>query len=136
MGERDGRSGFSLLELTTALFVLTLGLFGAVQMFQLGLAKMRVVNEAGIAVRAVQNEIETLRSLPFSELGDVQSGPFISETPETANLVNASTSVSIRDYGEPETALKEVTVRIVWAGEHGRTIKKVQTTLIADKGIE
>jgi hypothetical protein len=122
-----------MLELTLALFILTVGVFGMIQMFHFGIAKMRTVNEANLAMRAIQNEMETLRALPFSELQDVAGGPFVSDSGEADKLMNAEPLVTIRDHGDPALRLKEVTVRVAWTGEHGRRIEKRVSTLIADK---
>ena len=122
----------ALLELTTAIFVLIVGVFGVLQMFHYGLDTARAINEANVAVRTLQNEIETLRSLPFAQLEDIDKGAFRSFTPEATKLVNVRTTATIT--AEPDVpGLKRVTVRIGWTGERGRTIRKELTTLIAAK---
>ncbi len=126
-------SGVTLIELTAALFVLTVGMFGVIQMYHYGLGKMHALNESAVAMEAIQNEIETLRSLPFSQLRNTDSGPFVSETPTLASLVNATPSVTIKDFAAGPKRLKEVTVSIRWTGENGRTIEKKVTTLIGDR---
>lgn len=125
------RGGFSLVELTCAVFVLTVGVFGVIQMFYFGLNKVRALSDAEVAVRAIQNEVEVLRALPFPELGSGTVG-FRSETPETERFVNVKLEVRIEDTG---AALKKVTVSIAWAGDNGRRVEKSVTTLIADRGI-
>jgi len=127
-------SGFALVELIAALFILTIGMFGVIQMYHFGMAKMHAMNESAVAIRAVRNEVETLRAVPFDELRNVEAGPFRSETPAVAELVNVVPAVAIKDYGDGTQRLKEVTVAIEWTGEHGRLIRKSVTTLIADKG--
>lgn len=126
------RRGFTLLEMATALFVIMVGLFGAIHLYQVGLAKARALDETQSALGAIQNEIETLRALPFDriETGDA----FRSASPELERLMNARPTVKVRDYPGSEGRLKEVTVGVRWSGEHGRTIDKSVTTLIADKG--
>ncbi len=128
------RDGFALIELITALFILTIGMFGVIQMYHFGLAKMQAMNESAVAIRAVRNEVETLRAIPFDKLQNVEAAPFRSETPAMAELVNVVPAVAIKDYDGRAKRLKEVTVAITWTGEHGRTIKKSVTTLVADKG--
>jgi Tfp pilus assembly protein PilV len=128
------RAGTTLIELVAALFVITIGLFGVIEMYHFGINKIHALNEYKIAMRAVQNEIETLRALPFSELRNTDDGEFRSDTPEVATLVNATPAVTITDYAEGEKQLKHVEVSVKWTGEHGRTIEKRVTTLIADKG--
>ena len=126
-------AGFMLIELTMAFSILTVGLFGVVAMYNFGTAKLDALRESTIALRAIENELETLRARPYAALGNITDGPFISETPQLTALVNARPSVTIRDYGEGTLRLKEVTVRVVWTGEHGRRIEKSVVTLIGDK---
>jgi len=127
------RAGFSLLEFTVATLVLTLGTAGVVQLYHVGMAKTRALGEAATAMTAIQNEIETLRTLPFDALRATESGPFVSETPALSNLPEARGTVVIKDYDASPSGLKQVTVRLRWLGENGRTIEKSLTTLIADK---
>ena len=127
------QSGVTLLELTAALFVLTVGMFGVIRMYHFGLNKMHALNESAVAMRAIQNEVETLRSMPFSELRDTDRDHFVSDTPALSRLVNASPSVTVNDFPRGPKRLKEVTVSIRWTGENGRTIEKKLTTLIGDK---
>ena len=125
-----GSAGFTLLELSCAIFILTIGVFGVIEMFYFGLNKVRALSEADVAMRAVQNEVEVLRGVPFAELG-IETTGFRSVTPETERLMNATPEVRIEDAG---TALKKVVVSIAWTGENGRRVEKGVTTLIADKG--
>ena len=74
------QSGVTLLELTAALFVLTVGMFGVIQMYHFGLDKMHALNESAVAMEAIQNEVETMRSLPYSELRNNNRALFVSET--------------------------------------------------------
>ena len=125
------RAGIALVELVTALFVLTAGLFGAMQMYHFCLSKTRALNESALALHTLANELETVRALPFAELKNGEALPFRSRTPALEELVNAEGTVRIEDYAP---GLKQVTVRIRWTGEHGRTVAKQLVTLIADKG--
>ena len=93
-----------------------------------------MLSEANLAMRAIQNEVETLRAAPFTALENVENGPFRSGSAGADRLVNAQRQVTIRDYGDGSLGLKEVTVYLAWTGEHGRTIRKSVTTLIGDKG--
>jgi len=125
--------GLSLIELSAALFVLTVGMMGMVQMYHFAIAKMHAMNETKVAIRAIQNEIETLRSVPFDELRNGETAELCSETPAVENLVDVRPTVTISDYGDSKRPLKEVTVTVRWTGEHGRAIARSATTLIADR---
>ncbi|MCP4645744.1 MAG: hypothetical protein GY851_35190 [bacterium] len=140
-GPRDGltrrrldRAGVSLLEMVTAIFVLTVGVLGVVQMFHYGIDKTHTVHEANLATRALRNEIETLRAVPFRELTDTENAPFRSVTPELAKLMNATPAVTIESDPGGTLGLKQITVSLAWTGEHGRTVRKQLVTLVADRG--
>ena len=130
---RNATVGFSLIELVAALFVLSVGLLGTVQVYHFGLDKIRAVRENAIATRAVQNEVETLRALPYSRLSDRENAPFLSSTPDLDRLVNATPAVAVRPCADPALRVKEVTVSLRWTGDNARTMKRAVTTLIADK---
>lgn len=123
--------GAVLVEMMCAIFIITVGVFGALQMYSLALGGAKAVNEYGIAGRALTNEIETLRVLPFERLENGRH-PFQSKTPDLKRLVRNSTSVEIADYpGTPD--LKSIKTVVRWTGEHGRIIEKQLSTLIARK---
>ena len=129
---RNASLGASYLELTASLFILSVGILGSFQLFHFTMDRMRVVKEDGIAVRAVQNEIEWLRSRSFAEvaLGD---GPFTSSTPETAQLVNVQSSVKVDLFSSVRPDLKRVEATLTWRGDQGRTVTRTVVTLLADK---
>lgn len=130
---RRPRSGFSLIELTCALFVITTGIFGVIQLYTLGLDKTKAANEYAIARTAIDNELETLRALPFEELKSGTAKSFRSRTPALEKLVNAKGIVVITDRTGDTRGLKQVEVILRWKGEYGRLIEKSMTTLIARK---
>lgn len=130
---RNPRAGFSLAELMCALFVISAGLMGSLQMYMIAMDKTRAMHETAIAMQAILNEAETLRALPFRDITDGEHA-FRSVTPEVERLKDAVCRARITGRGEAGVALKEVTVEIRWRGEHGRLIEKRIVTLIAEKG--
>ena len=125
--------GFALMEATAALFVAAVGLFGVFQMYDYGAQTLRTIQEHTIASRALQNEVESLRGLPFERLEPGTRLDFVSATPEAARLFRAKAWVDILDREEAGGELLQVTVSLRWTGEHGRRIKRTVTTLIARK---
>jgi len=122
--------------MVVALFLLTSGMLSAIQVYHVGVGKTKATAETATALAAVVNELETLRAQPFESLHEADAAPFISEAPELGNLPDAHASVTIRAYGDPRLALKEVTARVRWCGEHGRLIEKRMTTLMGRQGEE
>lgn len=124
--------GASYLELTASLFILSVGILGSFQLFHFTLDRMRVVKEDGIAMCAVQNEIEWLRARPFEEIA-LGEGPFASSTPETSQLVNAQSRVQVDFVNPMQPDLKRVEAIVTWRGDQGRTVTRRVVTLLADK---
>ena len=95
--------------------------------------KIIVIGEYAAADLAIENEIETLRALPFAALGVGESQSFLSNTPAAAKLPKSEGRVSISDRSGNTLGLRQVTVRFSWTGEHGRKIQRQSTTIIANK---
>ncbi len=128
-------AGFSLLELTAALFVLAIGLLGTLQMYNVLAAKLLYVQETEVAGRLLNTEIETLRAMPFAQLSDRENTPFVSQPAGAENLVNLTTRLSIQPDPSANLHLKHITATVLWTGENGRTIAKSAATLIANKEV-
>lgn len=126
--------GFMMIEATAALFVAAVGIFGVIEMMQVGSRALHVAQEHTIAGRALQNEIETLRGLPFDDLELGKRHEFVSNTPELAKLIHVKTHVSVRDPDGAEGRLLEVRVRLRWTTQHARRVERSVTTLIARRG--
>ncbi len=130
---RARRAGYTLVELVAALSVFSVGLLGTVTSYHFAVDRIRTMRESAIAMRAVQNEMETLRALPYAALTDRTDAPLASVNPDLDQLVWAAPTVTIRSYLDGALPVKEVTVAVVWRGDNGRPIRKSITTLIADK---
>ncbi len=127
------RGGFALLEASTALFIAVTGLFGAFQMFQYGVDKIRVIHEYRIAARAIENELETLRAQPFDALEAAADCPFLSVTPEVAALPALRARSAIRPDSVAPARLKEVSITLLWRTENGRQVERRLTALISKR---
>jgi len=125
------QSGIALLEMTAALFILVVGLFGAFNLYYVGLSKLRTLDEAAIAQQALQNELETLRSTPFASLA-VGERPFVNIAPECAQLHLAETKVTISPGPDGIAGLKRADLSIRWITENGRRAERSVTTLIGE----
>lgn len=125
------KSGFALLEATAALFVATVGLSSIVHLYQFGTDRLRTVQERNLALRMLRNEMEYRRAVPWEDLTPVKSQPFATQPPELSHLYGARTAVDIVKLPEFSDSLRRITVRIVWASEHGRRVDEELTTLVA-----
>lgn len=127
MDIRNNR-GFSLLELTCAIFVVTVAGFGSIQLYSVGMSKIVMMREYDVATAELRNEVERLRSLPFEAVSDAMA---VSEA-SVARATLAEPRMSIK-ASERAPGLKEVVVTLNWQSRGGRSITRELTTLIADK---
>ena len=123
------REGFTLLELTCALFVITVAGFGALQLYSTAMDRIVDMRDYDVAAEILRNEIETLRALPFNEIHDHMAAR--SGTPALESLHKPELTVAVRPGAYP--ALKEVTVTLRWQVRQGRQVTRALTTLLADR---
>ena len=126
---RSRNSGYVLVEMTSALFVLTVGVLGTMRAYDYGIDSIRAMRESSLAMQRVQNEIETLRALPFGALQDGAR----EEPIEDADLANASLHVELSPDSSASPHLKQVLVTVSWTAENGRRASRSGVTLIAEK---
>ena len=130
---RRGSAGAAMVEVVTALFIVTFGIFSVLTMYHVGMANTRAIREHDLVMSALQNELDGLRAAPSDCLPKDWNGDFRATKPNLPNLVNLRPHLRIRPFAEGRADLLEVTVSIRWTGEHGRLIEKSLTTLIAEK---
>ncbi len=125
------RTGFTLIELVTAMGVLGIGVFAIITSFNYGLDRVRAMQEMHTAQTAAQNQLERLRAVPFEELkvAEHESMPL---GPALQRLVKVQMEKSVRMHGEPRLGLREVEVRVSWVGDGGRPMHAAALTLIGD----
>ena len=128
---RSRNAGFSLLEFTCALFVITVAGFGSIQLYSIGMSQIAMMREYDEATATLRNEVEHLRALPFASLAD---GMAASSTP--ADLETLHEPVLTIKVSERAPGLRKVAVVLTWQSRGGRSITRELTTLIADKGGE
>ncbi|MCC6143412.1 MAG: hypothetical protein IT368_06370 [Candidatus Hydrogenedentes bacterium] len=122
--------GFTLLELTVSLFVVTAGVFGAIQLYLHTLDGSRALDEYAIAHRILSAEMETLRALPSADLAEGHGMAFFDPSPEIDKLMHAAPAIDVTAVPEVP-GLFEVHVHISWTGQHGRRIEKALVSYIA-----
>jgi len=130
-GARARNGGFSLLELTCAIFVVTVAGFGSIQLYSLGMGKITMMREYDMATVTLRNEVERLRAMPFASITD---GMAVSAPPATLETLYEP-ALAIKT-SERAPGLKEVALALTWQSRGGRSITRELTTLIADKGAE
>ncbi len=133
MNQRLRRTGFTLIELVTAMGVLGIGVFAIVTSFHYGVEKVRAMQEMHTAQTVAQNQLECMRATPFEKLAEVEHDP-MPATPALERLVKVQMERSVRVYGEPKLGLRDVEVRVSWVGDGGRPMQASARTLIGDKG--
>lgn len=132
MRKRRRQKGFTLLELTCALFVITIAGFGAIQLYSLGMDHIMMMREYDVSTEVLRNAVEQLRAQPFTALED---GMALGATsPAMECLHNAELNVGVSVPPDAPPGLKAVHVALAWQSLHGRKIERALDTLVADHG--
>lgn len=126
-------AGTSLLELSCALFLVTLGVFGALTLHAQAMSGTRGLHQTAVAFDALRNELETLRATNFDALKLGTAQAFRSDLALLERLVDGAGSVDIEATPLPD--LVQVTARVAWTGDTGRRIEQRLTTRIARRGL-
>jgi hypothetical protein len=127
------RAGLAMVEMVTALFIVSFGVFSVLTMYHVGISKARALKSHQQVMNALQNEIAGLRAVPFDALPSSWQGGFRESAPSFQGLVGAKPRLRIRPLEKGRTDLLEIRASIRWRGENGRMIEKSLATLIADK---
>lgn len=127
----EAQSGSTLIELTCALFLVTMGVFGAMTLHLRAMDGTRGLQQEAIALQALRNEIETLRAADFDSLVPGADEPFRTQDGLLERLFDGHGAVQISPT--PVVDLVEVSVRVDWKADSGRKAHQALTTRIARK---
>jgi len=125
--------GFALIELLTALAITGIALGALFSIFYYGLRQVRSIYHFSLANTIAQTEIETVRSIPFSQLNNGKDVPFIGGAKGLEELKDAEGILSIEDYQGRVGEIKKVTVWVRWREVKGSKRKVTFTTLVANR---
>ena len=117
-------SGFALVELIAALFVLSAGIFGTITLYHAGMDRMRAQQQEQMAMSVLQYEMESVRTMDAADLdawSNDETAPPGLELLENAEIERR---VSARN-GD----LYEIQAVLRWRGVGGRLMERSLTTL-------
>ncbi len=118
-------SGFALVELIAALFVLSAGVFGAITLYDTGMERMRAQQEELMAMSVLQYAMEPVQAMDAMGLdtwSNTETAPPGMQHLEDAGMERL---VSARTEG-----LFEVQAILRWRGAGGRVMERSLTTLV------
>jgi len=123
------RDGFTLAELTTTLFVLSVGVFGVSTAGLRVLEAIADSREHTLATRALENEWERLQAAPWNTLAPGEQ-PF-ADDPALTRLYKG---VGTTRISETRPGLRYLQLEVRWTGRTGRTIARALETYCARLG--
>jgi Tfp pilus assembly protein PilV len=121
-------AGMALLEIVTALTIISVGLLGVVQMYQIGIDQIRQSQRRMAALRAIDDEIESLRALPLAERPAGENVPWHTHPVAFDLLVEPHATLNVAPYSSSPD-LTQVTVRLQWYEGRRRVSREVVTLL-------
>lgn len=125
-----GIKGFTLIEALLASFVMAIGLFAVGTAIYSQFFSLNQNREKAIATLAAQEEIESIRGMPFSTIVGLPSS-FTADGFAYLNNPTGTLTVS-NSYGGK---IKKISVTVTWNSLTGQTLQKSLVTLVTENGI-
>ncbi len=128
--KRESRNdGFTLIEVLVTLLILTVVLTALLSCFIQGFDILTRMKQMTIATQSIQKELESIRSLPYSDilsLDDAFTNDNLTYLENSSGIINLEDSVG--------SEIKKLTVSLTWT-YRGRQLRKEVVTYITKKGI-
>ncbi len=104
--------GITLIEVLVSVTILSIGLIGVANCFTAAVLSNKKASRIALATAVAQSTIENMRgSGNLEEIDEALNDPALPE---------GRVSVQVSDY-QPQWALRQVTVEVVWRGYRSRT---------------
>jgi len=137
---RKKKTGFTLIEMMTAVFILIIGIVAVLNIFPLGLQIRAGAEMAAIASWLGQEKIEEVISIPYSDIsiGTIESrhylpSPYNKYERETIVSCVQGTDLSDVSCDSQPTPLKKVKVTVFWKRPFKLTQEKIETLTLLVK---
>ena len=131
------KQGFTVVEALIASFVMAIGLLAVVAAISSQITTLNQNREKAIAALSAQEEIESIRSMPFDDI--LNLGTSSSFTASGFVYLNNSSGIVTVDntYGPISSAAdaRRISVTVNWKSINGKTLQKTLTTLVTRNGI-
>jgi hypothetical protein len=125
------KSGLATVETITAIFILSVVGYGCFQLFHVSMNHNRVSQERSLAMRAMKNEWERLKSIPLDQLPREDGRSFSLEMPEIESLMNQSTRIEVKSLDQPMTDAYSIVLHVSWTGFTSRPMSETLETIRA-----
>lgn len=125
------RQGYTVLEVTCAITVLTVCAFGLMQTYIWGMRAAKEAREEMLVSRLMANELEAWRAASPQSLVPGGAQPMRGLAKEAETLENLHGAVRVSPHTQGAPGLLEVRVRVRWMGTGHRNMQREATTLVA-----
>jgi len=126
--------GITLLEVICAVSIITIGVFGVIQLYIQGMRETRTIWQHQVATTVISNEIERLRALPAGMQSGESRFALALDGEVQTELPDSRGKVLLQRRPQLPEGLIEARVWLRWTGPHARQITREVTTLLADPG--
>lgn len=113
------KMGFSLIELLIALFVFTIVILSGFACLKVGMGLVDNSRHQTRSAQMMQSEVERIRSMPWSELSTLSSGPTVIDTSNEFNDKSYAIYRIVRTIDGSGDSRK-ITIEAAWTDIGGR----------------
>lgn len=132
MQKNKKTGGFSLVEMTAAIGIFSVGILTVVVIFQKGIAQTGMLYEEQIALEVAESIIEHLRAKGLPKVEGESEIPLAESLEAAKSLRDLHISLSVRDFDPKKPGLKEAALTLTWQNFSRRKRQITLTTLIAE----
>jgi prepilin-type N-terminal cleavage/methylation domain-containing protein len=130
------KNGFSLIEIMAAVFVLGLGIGGALLALRIGFGMVETARDQTLAAQLLQSQIETLRLKNWAELSALpREESFEIESNFDESVQNRFHCVRRIEEVRAGSQMKQVTLTVTWTTTNGVQRERQYYTRISRNGL-
>jgi len=125
------QSGFTLVEVLASTLILAISLTGSLLVLAKSNVYVSEMRERSIASQAVQEEIEEIRDLSYTDI------LVLGNTFSTSSMDDLNNPVGTLTIDDPlsDDDIRRVTALLVWDSPQGRSLSTSSSTYLTNEGI-
>jgi Tfp pilus assembly protein PilV len=130
----SSKNAFTLIEVLLAAVIMLAGIVGMMQAITSGSEMLDVARKQTIATQIMHGEIEKIRVSDWSQVSNLPTGPTVVSLNSSFQSI-AQTFQCTREISAVRTDLKQVSYRVTWVGNTGRSYSRSSSTYVGKNGL-
>lgn len=134
----SNQSGYTILEVAIASFVMVMGLTSSIIAMQVGFRQVELARDCTIASQIMQSEIERIRMMSWSEVNALATSSTVNISDSfyaDTKLAKFGATIGAANDSTRPTEVKKITVVVVWTSYDGAAHSRSMSAIYAKNGL-